>query len=117
MLKTDRIHHTSYLLSTEIDLSELKDNKAEIFDLKQDYEILSLSLEVLDDNLTGTIDVGLGKEKEYFLNDIDLSKKEVFKSKVEATIKHDSSVVIETTARQGKLRLRIFYFTPSTMYR
>lgn len=116
MLKFDRVHHNSYLFSQEIDLSLLSDDKAEIFELKQDYEIISLSIEILETD-TETIDVGLIDDTQYFLDNIATNNKEVFESKVKTTIKENDCLCIETKARNGKIKLRVFYFTPSTMYR
>ena len=112
--KTDRIHHTSYLLAHTINLEELQEDTTEIFDLKAGYEILDASVEVVETG-NGTIDLGLGEEKDFFLNDIDLGAKESFKSKIVTTIKENAPLVLDTTARDGIIKVRIHYFTESQM--
>lgn len=116
MVKTNRIHALGYLLAHEIDLSELTEDKAEVFYLKEGSEILSLSIEITEESQSGTIDIGISESADFFLNDIDLTKKETFKSKVETMLKDDTMLTIETSERSGKVKLRCLYFTPGTIY-
>lgn len=116
LLKEERVHHVSYLLATTIDLSLLKEDKFEFFSLKAGYEILSLSVEILTQG-NGTIDIGITEAADYFLNDIDLAQLQTYKSSIETTIKSDTSLTLDTTARDGIIKVRMLYFTEGTMYK
>lgn len=106
-----KIHNTSYLLAEEIHLSQLKESQTKIFELKQGYEIIHVSVEI-ETQGNNTLDLGITEAQDFFLNDIDLSTKGIFKSKVEATIKADTSLTLTTDSRDGIIKVRVLYFTP-----
>ena len=115
MLKDERVNHTSYLINTEIDLSELENDVTEIADLKVGSEILQVSVEVTKAG-AGTIDLGISDKNDFFLNDIDLATAdESYISKVITTLKDNVSLVLDTTSRDGVIKVRVLYFTESKM--
>lgn len=116
MLKQERVHHTAYMLSSEIDLSLLENDIFEVADLREGYEIMSVSVEVVEAG-NGTIDVGIKDSNDYFLNDVDLATLGTYKSKIETTLKNDITLTLQTTSRDGIIKIRVFYFTESKMYK
>lgn len=116
LLKAQRVHHVSYLLAETIDLSLLENDTLEIFDLKAGYELFRVSLEVVEAG-TGTLDLGITNTADYFLDNISLATLETYRSKRETTIKEDTTLTLNTTARDGVIRVRVLYFTEGTMYK
>lgn len=117
MVKTDRIHPLGYLIAHEINLAHLEQDKNEIAILRGGSEVLSCSVEILEkSNQAGTIDIGTSEESDFFLNDIDLTQKANYKSKVETTLKDDTNLILETTAREGIIKIRLLYYTAGTIY-
>lgn len=117
MILTDRIHPLGYLLAQEINLKELESNTAPIFKLKEGTEVISCSVEILEKSTqAGSIDLGITSDTDFFLNDIDLTQSKTYKSSVETTLKDDTDLTIETTAREGIIKVRLLYFTPGTIY-
>ena len=119
--RTDLIHHTGYLLAYEVNLEELEEDITALFQLKAGYEIIDVSIEVVKEG-TGTVDLGLDMKLEtgdlasdFFLNDIDLAAKESFKSKIVTTIKENANLILDTTSREGIIKVRVHYFTESKM--
>lgn len=111
-----KIHNTSYLLAGDVDLSQLKESQTKIFELKQGYEIIHVSVEI-ETQGNNTLDLGITEAQDFFLNDIDLSTKGIFKSKVEATIKQDTFLTLTTDSRDGIIKVRVLYFTPGRIDR
>ena len=111
-----KVHNTMYLLAEEIHLSQLKEAQTKIFELKQGYEIIHISIEI-ETAGSGILDLEITENQDFFLNDIDLSTKGIFKSKVEATIKADTSLTLTTDSRTGIIKVRILYFTPGRIDR
>lgn len=116
MICNDYVHATSYLFSEEIDLSALEKDSNECFKLNEGYEILSLSVEILEIG-EGTLDIGIESNPELFLDNISLSTKEVYKSRQEKTIATDTHLILKTSARSGKIKIRAHYFTKGKMQR
>ena len=116
MTQTDRIHALGYLIAHEINLENLKEDKNNIFLMREGSEILSASIEVIEKADAGTIDVGFDFASDFLLNDIDLSAEAVHKSRVETRLKQDAMLTIETSARKGKIKVRVLYFTSGTIY-
>lgn len=110
--KADQIHCLGYLLSEEINLAHLESDETTLFTLKSGTEILSVSAEIIEKANTGTFDFGITGSTDFFLNDIDLTRQEVFKSKMETKIKEDVDLILDTNAREGIIRIRVFYFNP-----
>lgn len=111
-----KVHNTSYLLAEQIHLSQLKEAQNKIFELKQGYEIIHISIEI-EEIGSGVVDLGTTQSQDFFLNDIDLSTKGIFKSKVEATIKQDTFLTLTTDSRDGIIKVRVLYFTPGRIDR
>lgn len=116
MIKTDKIHPLGYLVAQEINLAQLTYDKAEIFKLREGSEVIGVSVEILEKANTGTFDLGITDDTDFFLNDIDLTTQKIHKSSIETTIKADTNLTIETTAREGIIKVRMLYFSPGQIY-
>ena len=116
MTQTDRIHALGYLVAHEINLENLKEDKNNIFLMREGSEILSASIEIIEKADAGTIDVGFDFSSDFLLNDIDLSTQAVHKSKVDTRLKQDSMLTIETSERKGRIKVRVLYFSSGTIY-
>lgn len=116
MLKQERVHHTAYMLSSEIDLSLLENDIFEVADLREGSELMSVSV-TIEKVGTGKIDLGTTESKDYFLDNINLDTIATYRTKFETTLKTDTTLTLETTSRDGIIKIRVFYFTESKMYK
>lgn len=110
MYFTDKVHNQCYLFAQEIDLSLLQEDSNILMDLRPNEEILSASIEVLEAG-TGTASLGTDLESKFFLGDVDLGAKEVYKTKKECSVADFSKLVLETAARDGKIKVKMLFFT------
>ncbi len=111
-----KVHSVSYLAKAEF---EFKNGVYDLVALPTGTEVVKVSLEVVGNPTAGDISVGFKDEttKNYFLENIDNTKKEATSAK-DYTATSNKVVVAEvknanTTDAKGVLR--VLYFLPSTV--
>lgn len=106
----EKVHNTCYLLSHEIDLSTLTQDSVDIFRLRGGYEIVSMSMNVVEIG-DGIVDIGTTNTQDAFLNDISLSEKNNYQCIRHVEIPEDTFLTLNTTSRKGIIKIKLFYFT------
>lgn len=112
-----RVKNISYLAKVVVPLSEFTANvPKELIALPSGAEVISMNVEVLQAGTHGTnIDIGLGKEKEFFSNDLDLSTKSYYSIARGTSLKSKNTITgtLNQASISGEISLRAHYFLPS----
>ncbi|PZT47729.1 hypothetical protein B6S12_07660 [Helicobacter valdiviensis] len=111
-----KVHNVSYLAVTTLNLKDLKSSEVIAFPLGA--EICDVSLEVQEAGDAGlTCNLGLLGSEDFFANGIDLSTIGHHSSSIKHTCKDKGAITItpSSVATKGSVKIRVFYFLPSTI--
>ena len=110
------VKNVSYMAKAVLKFDELEQEYKAIV-LPRGAEISQVSLEVTSANNDGaTLNVGLNDEKDFFMQNLDLSKVDNFASSKITATKEASFVSVNFSVadlKDGEAVLRVVYFLPS----